>query len=64
VNVRGYDGRATRERFERLNQLIEAGPFRVCVASSYPLARAAEAHRALEQHHVGKLALHVREPAA
>ena len=59
VSVRGYDGRATRQLFERLNRWIEAEPFRVCVASTYPLERAAEAHRALEQHHVGKLALHV-----
>ncbi len=59
VSVRGYDGRATRELFDRLNRWIEAGPFTVRVASTWPLERAAEAHRALEQHHVGKLALRV-----
>jgi NADPH:quinone reductase-like Zn-dependent oxidoreductase len=60
IDVHGYDGRATRELFERLNRWIEAGPFRVCVASAYPLERAAEAHRALDRHYVGKLALRVR----
>ncbi len=64
MDVRNYDGRATRELFERLNRWIEAAPFKVCVASTWPLERAAEAHRALEQHHVGKLALHVRDTAA
>jgi NADPH:quinone reductase-like Zn-dependent oxidoreductase len=59
VNVSGYDGRATRELFDRLNRWIEAAPFSVCVASTYPLERAAEAHQALEQHHLGKLALRV-----
>ena len=61
VDVHGYDGRATRALFERLNSWIEAGPFRVCVASSYPLENAADAHRALERHHIGKLALRVRD---
>ena len=57
LNMQGYDGRATPELFERLNHWIEAGPFTVCVAGTYPLDRAAEAHRALGKHHLGKLAL-------
>ncbi len=57
VNMQAYDGRATPELFERLNRWIEAEPFTVCVASSYPLDRAAEAHRALGAHHPGKLTL-------
>jgi len=59
VAVHAYDGRATRELFERLNRWIEAEPFTVCVANSYSLSRAAVAHRALDQHHLGKLALKV-----
>jgi len=59
VTVHAYDGRATRELFERLNRWIEAEPFTVCVANSYSLSRAAVAHRALDQHHLGKLALKV-----
>ncbi len=59
VKMHAYDGRTTPELFERLNRLIEAAPFTVCVASTYPLDRAAAAHRALDQHHLGKLALRV-----
>ncbi len=57
VDLQGYDGQARPELFERLNRWIEAAPFTVCVANTYPLDRAAEAHRALDQHHLGKLAL-------
>jgi NADPH:quinone reductase-like Zn-dependent oxidoreductase len=59
VTLHAYDGRATPELFKRLNHWIEAEPFTVCVASTYPLDRAAVAHRALDQHHLGKLALKV-----
>jgi len=60
VRMSAYDGQATPELFERLNRWIEAEPFTVCVASTYSLDRAAAAHRALDQHHLGKLALKVR----
>jgi NADPH:quinone reductase-like Zn-dependent oxidoreductase len=59
VSMQAYDGRATPELLERLNHWIEAGPFTVCVSNMYPLDRAAEAHRAVERHHVGKVALKV-----
>ena len=59
VTMQAYDGRATGGLFDRLNRLIEMGPFTVCVSSTYPLERAGEAHRALGQHHLGKLALKV-----
>lgn len=61
LNLHAYDGRATPELFERLNRWIEAGPFTVCVSSTYPLDRAALAHQALDQHHLGKLALKVSD---
>jgi NADPH:quinone reductase-like Zn-dependent oxidoreductase len=57
MKVQGYDGRATLKLFERLNRWIEAGPFTVWVSNTYPLDQAAQAHRALDQHHVGKVAL-------
>jgi NADPH2:quinone reductase len=59
LTIHAYDGRATPDLFERLNRWIETGPFTVCVADTYPLDRAAAAHRALSQHHLGKLALKV-----
>lgn len=61
VTVTAYDGDPDLEAIERLNRLIEAGPFEVHVARTFPLEQAAEAHRALEEHYLGKLAL---RPAA
>jgi NADPH:quinone reductase-like Zn-dependent oxidoreductase len=55
--VQAYDGRATPELYARLNRWIEAGPFSVFVSSRFPLDSAAEAHRALERHHLGKVVL-------
>ena len=46
-----------REAIEKLQHLIEAGPFEVHVARTFPFGNAAEAHRALSQHYLGKLAL-------
>lgn len=59
VKVSPYDGRATHELLERLNRFIEAGDFRVEVARSFTLEEAPKAHRALEEHHLGKLALKI-----
>ena len=36
---------------EKLNRLIESGPFEVHIARTFPLDQAAEAHRALETHY-------------
>jgi NADPH2:quinone reductase len=60
VGGKSYDGMPDPEAIEQLNRLIEAGPFEVHVAQSFPLEDAANAHRALETHYVGKLALHFK----
>jgi NADPH:quinone reductase-like Zn-dependent oxidoreductase len=57
VKVQSYDVEPNSEQIERLNRLIEAGPFEVHVARTFPLDKAAEAHRELEKHYLGKLAL-------
>jgi NADPH2:quinone reductase len=57
VKVTSYDGEADRNIIDKLNRLIEAGPFEVHVARTFPLEQAVEAHRALDQHYLGKLAL-------
>jgi NADPH:quinone reductase-like Zn-dependent oxidoreductase len=57
VTAQSYDGDPDRETIRKLNQLIEAGPFEVHVDRTFTLDQAAEAHRALEKHHLGKLAL-------
>lgn len=59
VSVDAYDGEGGRETIDELNRLIEAGPFEVHVHRIFPLEQAAAAQAALEQHHLGKIALKV-----
>jgi NADPH:quinone reductase-like Zn-dependent oxidoreductase len=59
--VTSYDGDPDPGVIEKLNRLIEAGPFEVHVARVFSLDQIAEAHRTLDQHYLGKLAL---RPAA
>jgi NADPH:quinone reductase-like Zn-dependent oxidoreductase len=61
VKVSAYDGEPDREIIDKLNRLIEAGPFEVHIARTFPLEQAADAHRALDQHYLGKLALRPRQ---
>jgi len=63
IDARSYDGMPDPQAIEKLNRLIESsgapgiGPFEVHVARSFPLDQAAEAHRALDEHYLGKLVL-------
>jgi NADPH:quinone reductase-like Zn-dependent oxidoreductase len=57
VTARSYDGRPNPQAIEKLNHLIESGPFEVHVARTFPLEKAADAHRALDNHYLGKLVL-------
>ena len=57
LRIKSYDGMPDREAIGKLDRLIEAGPFEVHVARTFSLEQAAEAHRALETHYLGKLAL-------
>jgi NADPH2:quinone reductase len=57
VTLLPYDGEPGREALERLNRLIAAGPFHVEVGRAYRLEEAARAHREIEGHYLGKLAL-------
>lgn len=59
VQVLAYDGVASPEAFERLNSLIAAGPFHVELGHVYRLEDAAQAHRELDRHHLGKLAFRI-----
>jgi NADPH2:quinone reductase len=59
VSIEAYDGEGGRGAINRLNQLIEAGPFEVHVHRVFPLEQAAAAQAALEEHHLGKIALKV-----
>ena len=57
VKSQSYNNEPTLEQIEKLNRLIEAGPFEVHVARTFTLDKAADAHRELEKHFLGKLAL-------
>jgi NADPH2:quinone reductase len=57
VKIQSYDLEPTAGQIEKLNRLIESGPFDVHVARTFPLDKAAEAHRELDKHYLGKLAL-------
>jgi len=63
IDAKSYDGMPDPQAIEKLNSLIESSgppgtrPFEVHVARSFPLAQAAEAHRALDEHYLGKLVL-------
>jgi NADPH:quinone reductase len=62
VEAKAYDGMPDPQAIEKLNRLIESaesgiGPFEVHVARSFPLDQATEAHRALDEHYLGKLVL-------
>jgi NADPH:quinone reductase-like Zn-dependent oxidoreductase len=53
VSIQSYDGMPDRQAIEKLNRLIEAGPFEVHVACTFPLDQAAEAQRAIDGHYLG-----------
>jgi NADPH:quinone reductase-like Zn-dependent oxidoreductase len=57
IQCKNYDGMPDTDTIEKLNHLIEAGPFEVHIARSFTLKQAAEAQRTLEQHYLGKLVL-------
>ncbi len=57
VKVMSYNGEPDPKTFAKLNELIDDGPFEVHIARTFRLEEAAEAHRALESHYLGKLAL-------
>ena len=57
VEIEAYDGETSRALIDRLNALIDAGPFEVQVDRTFPLEDAAQAQEALSKHHLGKIAL-------
>jgi NADPH2:quinone reductase len=59
LTIRSYNGRPNPEAIDKLNHLIEAGPFEVHIARVFSLDQIAEAHRTLQTHYLGKLALRI-----
>jgi NADPH:quinone reductase-like Zn-dependent oxidoreductase len=59
VTLLAYDGTPSEEAFERLNRLIGDAPFHVELGKLYALDDAAQAHRDIGEHHLGKFAIRV-----
>jgi NADPH:quinone reductase-like Zn-dependent oxidoreductase len=59
ATVSYYDGDRSPSATDRLNAIIKASSFEVHVARIFPIERVGDAHRALNDHYVGKLALKV-----
>ena len=57
ITIRSYDGEPDAQAIEKLNRLIESAPIEVHIDRVFALDEAAEAHRALDTHYLGKLAL-------
>lgn len=57
VELRTYDGTPNAAVIERLNALIDQGPFEVHVSRTFALGHAVDAHRALGTHFLGKMIL-------
>lgn len=59
VEAKGYMGAPGRDALDRLNALIKHENFFVHVDRQFDLSAAADAHRALAEHHVGRLLLKI-----
>ena len=59
VAIEAYDGETSPQLIDRLNKLIESGPFQVQVDRTFRLEEVGKAHEALTKHHLGKIALRI-----
>lgn len=59
VAIEAYDGETSPGLIDRLNALIDSGPFEVHVDRTFRLEEASKAHKALSEHHLGKIALRI-----
>lgn len=59
VTLLAYNGTPSAEAFDRLNRLIGDAPFHVELGKVYELDAAAQAHRDIGKHHLGKFALRI-----
>jgi len=57
IKLQHFDGEYNPPPLDKVNRLVEAGPFEVKVARTFTLDQAADAQRALDDHYLGKLAL-------
>lgn len=57
VHLGNYDAIRSQEATAKLHRLIESGPFEIHVARTFSLEQVVDAHRTLNEHYLGKLAL-------
>lgn len=57
VRLSSYDATRGQMATAKLHRLIDSGPFEIHVAHTFALGHVTEAHRALDEHYLGKLAL-------
>jgi NADPH:quinone reductase len=60
IKVIAYDGLPSTEIFDHLNELIETGEFNVEISRTYAMEEMGQAMNDVQKHHLGKLALGVR----
>jgi NADPH:quinone reductase-like Zn-dependent oxidoreductase len=61
LKIISYDAEAGVREFEKLNRAIQKAKLQVPIAAEFPLEKAADAHRRIDQGHVlGKIILRVR----
>ena len=59
--VRAFDAVASPSEFDKLNRHLRRGKIHVPIAASYPLGKAAQAHRRLDREHVlGRMVFQIR----
>ena len=59
VAIEAYDGEVSPALINKLNTLINSGPFEVHVGRTFQLEDVGEAHKALAEHVLGKIALRI-----
>lgn len=59
IQLLGYNGMPSAAALDRLNELIGDGSFHVELSKLYELDEAAQAHREVESHHLGKRVLRI-----
>ena len=59
IKMKSYDAAAGVREFERLTRAVEQARLKVPIGAEYPLARASDAHRRVDEHVLGKVVLRV-----
>ena len=64
VSVQSYDADNSARSFASLTRALEANRIQVPIAATFPLARAADAHRRQHEHVIGRIVLRIRREDA